>query len=211
MEPIILLHGALGAMDQLEPLANALKNHFDVHQINFSGHGGNPFPRRPFSIEMFAEDVLDYMHQHRMENANLFGYSMGGYVGMYLAKRFPGEVSAVITLATKFYWDETVAAKETKLLDPTTIEQKIPAFAKELELRHAPQDWKQLLAYTKDLLVGLGQNNVLQLSDYTSISTPCLLMLGDRDKMVTLEETVNVYKQLSGCFICCAYRKHPIQ
>jgi pimeloyl-ACP methyl ester carboxylesterase len=133
------------------PWVNALKNDFDVHSIDFPGHGGKPFSSKPFSIELFARHVLDYTQQNQIENAVVFGYSMGGYVGMYIAKYFPGKISRLITLATKFYWDEAVAAKETKMLDAATIQQKIPAFAKELEMRHAPQDWKEVLHYTKQL------------------------------------------------------------
>jgi pimeloyl-ACP methyl ester carboxylesterase len=49
---------------------------------------------------------------------------------------------------------------------------------------------------TCQMLKELGDHNALQLADYTSIHTPTLVMLGDRDKMVSLEETVAVYKQL---------------
>ena len=136
------------------------------------------------------------MKQNRVANAAVFGYSMGGYVGMYMAAYFPGKISRLITLATKFHWDETVAAKEIKMLDAATIQQKIPAFAKELELRHAPENWKELLLHTQRLLSNLGIDNELKPADYSRVSTPCLLMLGDRDRMVTLEETVDVYKQL---------------
>src|SRR5215471_9983118 len=111
METIILLHGAIGAKDQLQPLANELKNDLHVHAINFSGHGGNPFPSEAFSIELFAQDVLNYIGQQEVESPVVFGYSMGGYVGMYLAKHFPGKISGLITLATKFYWDEAIASK----------------------------------------------------------------------------------------------------
>jgi pimeloyl-ACP methyl ester carboxylesterase len=65
-----------------------------------------------------------------------------------------------------------------------------------LQQRHAPNDWLVLLDKTKELLTNLGKQNTLQLEDYTYITTPSLILLGDRDKMVTLEETAAVYKQL---------------
>ena len=51
MKNIVLLHGAIGAKDQLQPLADLLKNDFIVHVFNFSGHGGKPFAEEHFSIE----------------------------------------------------------------------------------------------------------------------------------------------------------------
>ena len=121
---------------------------------------------------------------------------MGGYAAMYLAKQHPEKVNKLITLATKYHWDEKTAAREVKMLDGKTIQEKVPAFAAQLQQRHAPHDWLTLLDKTSQLLTDLGKNNTLQLEDYASITTPCLVLLGDRDKMVTLEETIAVYKQL---------------
>ncbi len=208
---IILLHGAIGAKDQLQLLAEELKNDFTVHTMNFSGHGGEPFPAYNFSIEMFATDVLNYIEEKNLQQPAIFGYSMGGYAGMYIANNFPGKISKLITLATKFYWDEKVAEKENAMLSSETIEQQLPAFAKELEKRHSPNDWKELLNRTKQLLTDLGTNNTLKPEDYSSINTPCLLLLGDRDKMITLEETVAVYKQIpNASFGVLPKTPHPL-
>jgi pimeloyl-ACP methyl ester carboxylesterase len=196
MHHIILLHGALGSKDQLQPLTRALENEFHVHSFNFSGHGGRPFPDIAFSIPLFSDQVAQYMHETGIAQAYIFGYSMGGYAAMHLAKHQPAKVNKLITLATKFHWDEKTAAREVKMLDGKTIEEKVPAFAAQLRERHAPNDWLQLLDKTSQLLTELGKQNTLQLDEYTSIETPCLLLLGDRDKMVTMEETLAVYKQL---------------
>jgi pimeloyl-ACP methyl ester carboxylesterase len=196
MQHIILLHGALGSKDQLQPLEKVLEDTFQVHSFNFSGHGGRPFSGIPISIPYFSEQIASYMQAANITHANIFGYSMGGYAAMHLAKQQPEKINKLITLATKFHWDEKTAAREVKMLDGKTIQEKVPAFAAQLQQRHAPNDWLTLLDKTSQLLTNLGKNNTLQLEDYASINTPCLLLLGDRDKMVTLEETVAVYKQL---------------
>lgn len=212
MKHLLLLHGAIGAKDQLYGLDKSLKDLFDTHTMNFSGHGGREFPAEEFSIPLFAKNVLDYLDEQKIERINIFGYSMGGYVGMYLAKHFPGRVEKLITLATKFHWDEATAAKEVKMLNADTIQQKIPAFAEQLQQRHSPNDWKEVLNRTKQMLLELGQANPLKLEDYTSIITPSLLLLGDRDKMVTLEETVDVYKQMSTAQLgILPNTPHPIE
>ena len=126
----------------------------------------------------------------------VFGYSMGGYVAMYLARHYPGKISRLVTLATKYHWDAATAARETKMLDAGVIEQKVPAFAAALQQRHAPHDWKQVLLATATLMQGLGHTPALTAEDYAVINIPCLLMLGDRDQMVSLQETLDVYKAL---------------
>ena len=198
MEHLLLIHGALGSKDQFEQLEKKLHDDFIIHAFNLTAHGGNEIPTHELSIELFANDILNYMQQQNIESANIFGYSMGGYAGMYLAKHNPERINKLITLATKFYWDETIAAKEVKMLDATTIEAKVPAFAKQLQQRHTPADWKMLLQKTAELMMNLGSNNTLKPDDYATITTPSLIMLGDRDKMVTLNETVTVYKSLSN-------------
>jgi pimeloyl-ACP methyl ester carboxylesterase len=196
MQHLILLHGALGSKDQFQSLVHLLEESFHIHTFNLTGHGGQPLPESSFSIELFSEQVAIYIQDMNIEKANVFGYSMGGYIAMYLAKQRPDRFNKIITLATKFYWDEKTASKEVKLLDGKTIQEKVPAFAAQLQQRHAPVDWLTILDKTTELLTNLGKNNTLQPEDYTSITTPSLILLGDRDKMVTLEETLAVYKQL---------------
>ncbi len=212
METILLLHGAIGAKDQLQGLAETLQDKYTVHTINFTGHGGLPIPEEPFSIPLFANQLLEYMELNDISRANIFGYSMGGYTGMYLAKNYPERVNKLITLATKYYWDEPVAAKEIPNLDAAMIENKFPAFAAQLKKRHLPQDWKIVLEKTKELLLQLGRNNSLRLRHYTGITTPCLLLLGDRDKMVTREETIGVFSLLKNARLCVLPdTPHPIE
>lgn len=196
MQSVLLLHGAIGSADQLDLLKDQLSDNYNVHTLNFSGHGGEKVSDDVFSIPLFAEEANAYIEKKQLSQVSVFGYSMGGYVAMYLAKKYPEKITSIITLATKFYWDKEVAAKEMQQLDPEKIASRVPAFAAALEKRHAPNDWKQLVEKTALMLEGLGSDNVLQLADYMAIEIPCLLLLGDRDKMITLEETIAVYKNL---------------
>lgn len=212
MQHLLLLHGAIGAKDQLQTLAALLKDDYHVHTLNFSGHGGIPFANKDFSIPLFARETLSYLLQNEIRQTNIFGYSMGGYVAMYLAKHHPSFVNKMITLATKFYWDEPVAANEIKMLDAEIIQQKIPAFAEQLKDRHYPNDWKAVLAKTRDMLLQLGKNNTLQLEDYKTIIAPCLLLLGEKDRMITLDETVAVNNTLPHSeFKSLPGTPHPIE
>lgn len=199
MKPsLLLLHGAIGAASQLQPLAAQLAAHYDVHLPEFPGHGGTPLPEQPFSIALFAEATLQYIRQHELKEITIFGYSMGGYVALYLARQYPDLISRIITLGTKFHWDEATAAREVKMLDADIIIQKVPAFADNLARLHAPNDWKTVLQKTAEMLFGMGVDNPLKPTDYKDITTPSLIMLGDRDKMVTLPETVAAYNAIPG-------------
>lgn len=193
MQHLILLHGAAGAMDQLAELEKNLADSLLVHCFNFSGHGGLPFSNEPFSIQSFAEEVIRFLDKRDIASAHIFGYSMGGYVAMYLAKFHPHRVKKIITLATKFNWNEHIAAKEVNMLDPEVIEKKVPAFATGLQKRHAPNNWKTVLKKTAAMLIEMGKDNPLKPGDYKNIRHQTLILLGDRDKMVTPEETHEVH------------------
>ena len=211
MQQLLLLHGAIGSSQQLEKLRTELQGQYDVHTLNFSGHGGLPMPIS-FSIESFAEDILLFLDTNQIPVTAVFGYSMGGYAAMYLARKHPERISKLITLATKFHWDKPTAEKEVKMLNPSRIEEKLPAFAELLKQRHRPEDWKQVLQKTASLLTEMGKNNPLKLPDYASIQIPVKLMLGDRDKMVSLEETLQVFRTLPNAQLAVIpATQHPVE
>jgi pimeloyl-ACP methyl ester carboxylesterase len=165
-----------------------------------------------FSIKAFAHQVLQWLKEHNIKRTNIFGYSMGGYVAMYLAAHHPDVVEKLVTLGTKYEWNETIAAKEAGMLDPEAIERKIPKFAVQLHQRHQPADWKIVLQKTAAMLLDIGKNPPLTAEVLARISAPVLLLIGDRDKMVTLEETVNVFRLLtSGQLGVMPSTQHPIE
>jgi pimeloyl-ACP methyl ester carboxylesterase len=210
-KPLILLHGAIGSSVQLQPLRESLHDVFDVHVLDFPGHGGKALPEH-FSIPYFAAVVEAYVKEHMLGPIHVFGYSMGGYVAAYLALHFPDVVDKIATLATKFHWTEEIAAKEIKMLQPDVIRQKLPAFAKILEQRHQPQDWRTVLQMTATMLSVLGKENAMHIEDYAQIQTPALIMLGDRDKMVSVEETMAVYQGLPKAQLSILPQTaHPIE
>ncbi len=179
---LILLHGAIGSKDQLAALKNLLSSHYEVYDLNFSGHGGKPVDG-DYSIAAFAEEVRLFMQENQIACADFFGYSMGGYVALYLALTHPKLVGRVTTLGTKFAWDPAIAEKEMKMLNPEKIAEKIPQFAAALQARHQPVDWKVVLQKTADMLHGLGNGQALTLTQWAAIQQPVLICLGDDDQM----------------------------
>lgn len=212
MKKILLLHGAIGSATQLQPIANKLKSSYDVCMLNFSGHGGNALPNEPFSIKMFAHDVLYYLDNHNIPTIDIFGYSMGGYVALYLAKHYPERIGKVLTLATKFDWSESIAENESKMLIPEKIEEKLPSFAQTLALRHAPVSWKDVLRKTSMMMKEMGKSSPLNELDFKNIEAEIMLSVGDKDKMVTIEETKDVHDKIKKSqFVVFPEMPHPIE
>jgi pimeloyl-ACP methyl ester carboxylesterase len=211
MRTIVLLHGALGAKDQFNALSDALtREGFNVFSFSFSGHGTIPFQSQ-FGIEQFAKELEQFIKDHRLEKPTVFGHSMGGYVALYLAIQQPDLIGKIITLGTKFAWNADVLAKEVKMLTPEIIMEKQPKFGELLQTRHG-EAWKMLLQKTSDMMTQLGNKNILGLTEMSSLEIKILIGLGDKDNMVSFDETVAVYKVLkNGAMYVIPETKHPLE
>src|SRR6187402_1782724 len=210
-ENLILLHGALGSKEQLQPLKGKLSGAFDVHSLNFSGHGGQ-LVEGPFTIDRFVKNVIEFMDSHHILSAHLFGYSMGGYVALNLAQHFPGRAKKILTLGTKFKWDPSSAAKEVRMMNPEIIVQKIPAFAKALEERHQPADWKSIMNLTAEMMTALGADQAMTAADFATIENDVLICVGSEDQNVTIPESEATANQLqNGSLKIIEGFKHPLE
>ena len=194
-EPLVLLHGALGCEDQLFDLKSRMESKFDVYSLNLEGHGGTA-SNNPFSIDLFTDNVLVYCALKGLESVTIFGYSMGGYVALNLAVKHPKLVKKVYTLGTKFNWNTESAQKEVKMLNPTLIEEKIPHFAKHLNRLHQPEDWKQVMTKTANMMVNMANGEKLNESDFIRIEQQVVIGIGSEDNMVTYEESEQVAARL---------------
>ncbi|NRA11912.1 MAG: alpha/beta hydrolase [Crocinitomicaceae bacterium] len=210
-QDLILLHGALGSKLQLDPLKSELENDFNVHSFNFEGHGDRS-SNNELSILRFAKNLKEFITQKKLDQPDIFGYSMGGYVALFLEASHPNSVGKIMTLGTKFNWNPEGAAKEVRMLNPNIIEEKVPRFAEHLSQMQAPNDWKVNMLKTADMMSAMEEKPPLNENLYRQINSEVLLTLGDKDQMVTREETEFVLKQLSNAkLVIFPEFQHPIE
>ena len=210
-EKLVLLHGALGSQDQMKELKELLSNDFDVYHFNFAGHGGRAI-HATFSIDLFVQNALEFMQANDLQTSHFFGYSMGGYVALKLAHDVPGKAMKIVTLGTKFNWTPESAAKEVRMMNPEVIEQKVPAFAASLRERHQPEDWKEIMSLTAEMMTALGNGDAMTPEEFTSIENDVLVCLGTEDNMVKREESTEVAGYLkNGELKIIEGFKHPIE
>jgi esterase/lipase len=191
-------------------LVEKLEKHFDVHAINFEGHGGDESAKE-FSIQLFTENLIDYIQANSIDEANIFGYSMGGYVALNAALKIPEKIKKVLTLGTKFNWDIESAEKEVKMLNPIKIEEKIPLFAEKLKQEHSPQDWKNIMNRTAEMMMNMAKGAKLIESDFKKINQKVIIGIGSLDNMVSYEESEYVSGLLPNSkLIKLSGVKHPI-
>ncbi|MES2779471.1 MAG: alpha/beta hydrolase [Bacteroidota bacterium] len=199
MTQLLLLHGALGSKYQFDEVSPLLKEKgFVPEAINFAGHGGFSIPLQGYNFNVFANDILTYADEQKIEKLNLFGYSMGGYAALYFAKLYPDRVNKIATLNVKFNWDPLSTQKEIAMLNADKIIEKVPSFADKLMFQHGLNVWKQVLKSTAEMMENLSKDFVLTKEDFEQIKIPVLLGVGDKDNTTSIDETLAIHRMLSN-------------
>lgn len=210
---LLLLHGALGTRAQLEPLARLISRRRPVLHVEFEGHGTTPAHDRPFSVTGFVENVVAALDSAGLDKVDVFGYSMGGYVGLAFALAHPHRVSTITTLGAKFGWTPEVAQRARAFLHPERIRAKAPAFASMLAERHAlAGGWEAMVTRSAEFITSLGDRPVLGPDELSRIHHRVRVMVGDRDDTVSIEESATAFRQLAaGELMVLPRTPHPIE
>jgi pimeloyl-ACP methyl ester carboxylesterase len=187
-KPLLLLHGAFGRATAYPTLAKGRQ----VIAVELQGHGHTADVDRPLTYEQMADDVAALLKELKIEQADVFGYSMGGNVGLALAIRQPKLVRKLAINGSHF-------GKLEDAYDPDVFKQfkSLPAdFAPAIlkdpydKVAPDPKQWPTLVAKVKAMgleFKGFGRE------DMKAIKSPVLITLGDRD-VVRPEHAVEMFR-----------------
>ncbi len=102
-EPIIIIHGLFGMLDNWQNIARRLANNFLVYTIDLPNHGASPRIDGFFNYEIMAQSVLNFMEEQWIHQSHIIGHSMGGKVAMQIALNNPDTVNklALIDISPK--------------------------------------------------------------------------------------------------------------
>lgn len=190
MKPqLLILHGALGAKKQFSELAILLSSKFEVHCLEFDGHGTLSDYSGELSIAHFALQTETTLKALGWIKPLVFGYSMGGYVALKLEAEHQGTFSSILTLGTKFNWNPESAAQEARMLNPEKIMEKIPAFGSYLASLHGDEEWKTLMKKTADMMLEMGNHPPITEGVLSKVALSVTCLRGSKDAMVSNEET----------------------
>jgi pimeloyl-ACP methyl ester carboxylesterase len=187
-KPLVLLHGAFGWAATYPPLA---KNRH-VIAVELQGHGHTADIDRPLSYEQMADDVAELLKQLKIEQADFFGYSMGGNVGLALAIRHPKMVGKLAINGSHF-------GKLQDAFDPESLKQfrNLPAdFAPPVlkdpydKVAPNPKNWPVLVAKVKTMALEFQGFRPEQMK---AIQARVLVTLGDRDG-IRVEHAVEMFR-----------------
>lgn len=102
---ILLLHGFTGGPYEIIPLANYIREHTEwvVETPTFCGHG-ETLSLKGFKGEHWLLDAeIAYRRlAKKVDEITVIGFSMGGVIAMYLAKRYKVEKLVLLSAAVKY-------------------------------------------------------------------------------------------------------------
>lgn len=98
--PLLLLNSLGTSLRMWDPQVPALAARFRVIRFDARGHGESPVPSGPYTIEDLGADVLALLDRLGVARAHVCGLSLGGMVGMWLARYAPDRVDRLVLCCT---------------------------------------------------------------------------------------------------------------
>ena len=94
--PLLLLHGNGEDGGYFVHQTEYFSRHYTVYALDTRGHGRSPRGAGPFTMARFAQDLLDFMDEQKLERAHLLGFSDGGNIALTFALLHPERVDRLV-------------------------------------------------------------------------------------------------------------------
>lgn len=221
-DPIIFLHGLGGTLYTWRHLVGPLAPHYRLILFDLKGAGESPKPYDDkYSMFDQAELIYRFILQNKLQHVTLVGHSFGGGVALLVALRLtqqePSRLSRLILIDTIAYpqklpriirilttpglgWlvlhlvpDQTKVHKMMKTLyydDSKISPADVAAYAAPLALPGA----KYALQQTMRQIIPDHIDEII--SKYPQIQVPTLIIWGQEDKIIPLENGVRLHQAI---------------
>jgi 2-hydroxy-6-oxonona-2,4-dienedioate hydrolase len=94
--PLILLHGSGGHLEAYQRNILPHAEHFRVFAIDMLGHGFTDKPDHDYEIDHYVQHLLDFCEAARVKRFSISGESLGGWVALRTAIRYPARVDKLV-------------------------------------------------------------------------------------------------------------------
>jgi pimeloyl-ACP methyl ester carboxylesterase len=180
-EPMVLLHGGLGASGMFGEILPLLSKTRQVITVDLQAHGRTADINRPLSFEAMADDIASLMKYLRIGKADVMGYSLGGGVALRTAVQHPGVVKKLVLVSVAFKRDgwypeirEGMAQVGAAAAEPM---KQTPMYQLYSSVAPKPDDWPVLLSKIGELL----KKDYDWSKEVAAVRVPTLLVFGDAD------------------------------
>ncbi len=211
--PVILIHGFPFDKIMWKPQVRFLKENYRVIAYDIRGFGRSMTGKKELSIDLFADDLINFMNEMKIEKAIICGLSMGGYIALNAITRFPERFEKLILADTQCVAD-TAEIKENRYKTIKKIEEEgMPDFAenfiKKVFHKESLIDKKDFVDIIKNVILSTTQKtltggltalaNRKETCYYLSkIDIPALIICGRQDELTPLTQSETMHKSIKG-------------
>src|SRR5215212_10889679 len=190
-EPLILLHGGIGAIEMFGEVLQLLAEGCQVIGVDLQAHGRTADIDRPMTFEAMADDVAALIEHLCLEEADVMGYSLGGGVSLQTAIRHPEVVRKLVLVSTPFkrdgWYPEVLAGMQ---MGPEAAESMTQSSLHDL---YPNADWRALITKLSDLL----RRDYDWSKDVEALKPQTMLVYADADA-IRMAHTVEFFGLLGG-------------
>ena len=195
--PLVLLHGGLGCMMELNTVAERLSPRFRLIGIDLRGHGRSTLGDAGLSYARYQADVEAVLTHLNIDKYSILGFSDGGITGYRLALQAPLNVEKLIAVGAQWYLDPAGdAAAMLGGLDSKRWIDMFPESVRYYERVNPQPDFDRLVetvvaqVWMDTTETGYPQENA------GNIESPVLLVRGDGDELFSLHEAAGLCSRL---------------
>lgn len=199
---VMLVHGFGETGDVWTLQTNTLKENYRLLVPDLPGSGESPYiPNNNPSIDLFADALLQILNNEQIEKVVLIGHSMGGYICLAFAEKYPNRLKALGLFHSSAYADEEekkiirkkgidfIRNNGSKLFLETTIpnlfaDTRNPEKNKLLQLADNFSS-DALIGYYRAMTERPDRSQII-----SALSVPFLMIIGERDKAVPFETSL---------------------
>jgi pimeloyl-ACP methyl ester carboxylesterase len=215
-EPVLAIMGLSFPLEMWHRTAPALARNFRVILFDNRGVGRSDVPRGPYSIPMMARDAAAVMDAAGLASAHIVGASMGGMIAQELALMFPERVRSLVLGCTwcgglravrpnlrampdMRNYHRMTPEEKIRLLVPVLYAPTTPAERIEEDMAIRLRNFPSAKGYYSQLLGTLVWSSFSRLE---RIHQPVLLLHGDMDRLIPVENARILAKRLPDCRTC---------
>jgi pimeloyl-ACP methyl ester carboxylesterase len=196
-EPLILLHGGVGAIQMFGDVLPSLAQNRQVIAVDLQAHGHTADIDRDLRFELMADDIAALIKHLGFAKADVMGYSLGGGVSLRTAIEHPEVVRKLVLVSTPFKREgwypevlEGMGQMGAQIAEPM---KQTPMYQQYASIAPRPEDWPVLLTKLGELL----RRDYDWSNEVAAIKAPTLIVVGDADSVRTAH-AVAFFELLGG-------------
>ncbi|MDO8994854.1 MAG: alpha/beta fold hydrolase, partial [Daejeonella sp.] len=193
-----------------------LKSSNRVIACDIRGFGNSKDEESVLSIDLFGDDLIQFMDRLNIDKAVVCGLSMGGYIALNAHKRYSDRFEALILCDTQCIADTPEGkAKRYKLIDEIALngtENFTEGFVKNVFHKDSLTEKKKIVEELRNIILSNSKHVIIMglralaersetCSSLSEVNIPTLIICGREDQVTPLTQSEFMNKSIKGSIL----------